>query len=146
MVPHTPSSDALPVTWRHKCYIWKNFYNSFFLLRLKVKTKIIQDFGQAQLSTNLSIFLSRNWQKTSLTCVTMVTKIVTCYFSVVNICSQVDFYWFLLIIDVFFARHNRVHVLVSVACVCVRIHLRFSRSLIRIRWPFEEIYLMRSSS
>ena len=31
-------------------------------------------------------------------------------------------------------------------CVCVCIHLRFNRSYLRIRWPSEEIYLMRSSS
>ena len=85
--------------------------HSFFMLKTKLKLKLSRTFARPN-SIPISAYFCPEIDKKRLRCVIMVTKILTCYFSVINIYSKVDF---LLIIYVLFARHNRVH---DCRCVC----------------------------
>ena len=54
----------------------------FLTFKTLNKNKNDRIIFMGQLSTKIKIFLCRNWQKTSVNNVTMLTKILTCYISV----------------------------------------------------------------
>ena len=61
-----------------------NFIVTPLFLTFKTSSKNKNDriIFSGQLSTKINIFLCRNWQKTFVNNVTMLTKILTCYISV----------------------------------------------------------------
>ena len=55
---------------------------SFLMFKTSSKNKNDPIIFSDQLNTETNIFLCRNWQKTSVNYVTILTKILTCYISV----------------------------------------------------------------